>query len=153
MKKLAGLYIALAAGLLVFFLWSAQLWPFSGHPEPVDVAWEDLRVEHDAVRVSGTAHYTLRVSQDRDGRFGRPDRTWYVAPFMKPGDTSSTLIEVVVATTVEPERLVSYEDLTVEGYALPKSAAMTPALEEAFRNAGYSFVDDYFVIEAFPPIE
>ncbi|HJN72737.1 MAG TPA: hypothetical protein QGF58_02275 [Myxococcota bacterium] len=151
MKKLAALYISLAIGLLTFLLWSARIWPFDGHPEPEDVAWQDLRVEQDAVRVKGTAHYTLRVSQERAGRFGRPDRTWFVAPFMKPGDTSSTLIEVVVASTVEPERLVSYEDMTVEGYALPKASAMTPALEEAFKNAGYSFVDDYFVIEVFPP--
>lgn len=153
MKKLGALYAVLALGLLTFFLWSARIGPFSGHAEPEDVAWEDLRVEQDVVRVKGTAHFTIRVSQERTGRFGRPDRTWYVAPFMKRGDTTSTTIEVIVATTVPPDRLSSFEDMTVEGYALPKASAMTPALEEAFKNAGYSFVDDYFVIEVFPPEE
>ena len=153
MRKLAGLYIALAVGLLTFFLWSARIFPFDGHPEPEEVAWEDLRVEQDVVRVKGTAHFTLRVSQERKGRFGRPDRTWYVAPFMAPGDTMSTLVEVVVATPVEPEKLVAYEDMTVVGYALPKASAMTPALEEAFRDAGYTFLDEYFVIEVIPPEE
>lgn len=151
MKKVLPLYVVLALALLGFFLWSARLWPFDGHPEPVEVAFEDLRVEHDAVRVSGTAHYALRVTQDRPGRFGRPDRTWYLFPLFATKDTSGTAIEVMVASPIEPEDMLSFEDVTLEGWALPKASAMSPRLEEAFREAGYTFYDDYFVIEVFPP--
>ena len=39
--------------------------------------------------------------------------------------------------------------MTVEGWALPAPAAMTPASEDLFLEQGYNFTDDYFVIEAF----
>ncbi|MCP4809375.1 MAG: hypothetical protein GY913_11645 [Proteobacteria bacterium] len=150
MKKVLPLYIVLALTLLGFFLWSARLPPFDGHPEPEPVTFEELSVDHDAVRVDGTAHYALRVTQDRPGRFGRPDRVWYVFPLFAPRDTSGTIIDVMVASPFEPENMLSFEDVTLEGWALPKGSAMSPRLEEAFREAGYTFQDDYFVIEVFP---
>lgn len=150
MKKVLPLYIALASLLVGFFLWSARLPPFDGHPEPEDVDWAELSVEQDAVRVQGTAHYALRVTQDRPGRFGRPDRVWYLFPLFDKQDTSGTIISVMVASPFEPEDMLSFEDVTLEGWALPKASAMSPRLEEAFREAGYTFQDDYFVIEVFP---
>ena len=151
MKKLLPLYGVLALALLGFFLWTARLWPFDGHPEPVDVAFDELSVELDTVRVSGTAHYNLRMTQDRPGRFGRADLTWHVFPLFAKGDTISRKIEVIVATPHPPDDLATYEDMTVEGWALPPAAAMTPASEDLFHEAGYSFTEDYFVIEVFEP--
>ena len=151
MKKLAPLYAALAIGLVLFFLWSARLPPFDGHPEPEDVAFEDVRVEHDTVRVSGTAHYPLRVAQERPGTFGRADSTWYLFPLFARQDTAGRFITVMVASPSEPESLASFEDLTLEGWALPPAAAMTPELVKAFESQGYSFADDYVVLELFPP--
>jgi hypothetical protein len=151
MKKLSALYAALALGLVLFFLWSARLWPFDGHPDPVDVAQADVRVEHDTVRVTGTAHYPLLAAQERPGTFGRPDRTWYLFPLFEKQDTAGRFITVMVASPNKPESLASFEDLTVEGWALPPAAAMTPELEQAFEGQGYSFADDYVVLELFVP--
>ena len=150
MKKLAPLFAAMAAALVLFFLWSARLWPFDGHPEPEEVALADLTVEHDAVRVTGTAHYPVRVTQERQGRFGHVGGTWYVFPLFDKGDTMSRTIRVIVATPVPIDDLAQYEDMTVEGYALPSPAAMTPSTEDMFQEQGYTFADDYFVVEAWP---
>ena len=149
MKKLVPLYVVLGLALVGFFLWSARLWPFDGHPEPVDVAWSELTVEHDTVRVRGTAHYPVRLTQERQEHFGRPGGTWYIFPLFKEGDTLSRTISVIVATREPIDDLASYEDMTVEGWALPAPAAMTPASEDLFLAQGYNFTDDYFVIEAF----
>mgnify|MGYP007046931339 CR=1 FL=1 len=151
MKKLSALYVALALGLVLFFLWSARLWPFDGHPDPLEVAYDDIRVEQDTVRVSGTAHYPLKAAQERPGTFGRPDRTWYLFPLFDKKDTGGRLITVMVASPEAPESLASFEDLTVEGWVLPPAAAMTPELEKAFGGQGYSFAEDYVVLERFVP--
>lgn len=149
MKKLVPLYVALGAALIGFFLWSARLWPFDGHPEPVEVTWAEATVEHDTLRVRGTAHYPVRVTQERQAHFGRPGGTWYVFPLFDEGDTLGRTIRIIVATPEPIDDLASYEDMTVEGWALPPPAAMTPASEDLFTEQGYRFEDDYFVVEAF----
>jgi len=153
MKKLVPLYALLVMALVSFFLWSARLWPFDGHAEPLVVSWEELSVEHDAVRVKGTAHYPVRVSQEREARFGHTGGTWYIFPLFPHGDTMGRKIKVIVATPVPIDDLASFEDMTVDGWALPAAAAMTPASENLFRDSGYSFEENYFVIEAFSPEE
>ncbi|MCB9763436.1 MAG: hypothetical protein H6739_26955 [Alphaproteobacteria bacterium] len=153
MKKLVPIFLLLAAALVLFWLWTARLPPFDGHPEPVDLSVDDVRIEHDAVRVKGTAHYARRISQVRPARFMRPERTWYLFPLFPPGDTMSTEIRVMVASPYEPEELVAFEDVTVEGWALPPRAAVNAQVEQALREAGYSFMSDYALIEVFEPEE
>lgn len=149
MKKLMAFLAALFVAFALFFLWTARLPPFDGHPEPVELTIDTVEVEHDAVRIVGTAHYPLRVALTRPARLGRPERTWYLFPLFGRGDTMSREIRVMVFTTREPEQLVAFEDLTVEGWALPPGAAMSPAAEDALRLAGYSFADDYVLLEEF----
>ena len=151
MKKLIAFVCSLAIALALFFLWMGRLWPFDGLPEAPPAEIVDLRVEMDAARVTGTAHYPMRLSIARGGRFGRPDTVWWVFPLFPSGDTMSRQITALVVSPHEPERLVGFENMTVEGWVRPPPALITPDVEQAFRESGYSFGEDYVLLEAFPP--
>ncbi|MED5369654.1 MAG: hypothetical protein VX899_01445 [Myxococcota bacterium] len=153
MKKLSALMGVLALSLVMFFLWMTRSWPFDALPDAPVTAWEDASVEADALTVTGTAQYELRVSITRGAALGREEQTLYLFPLMKPGDINAKEIRIMVASPVEPDRFTTYEDLTVSGWALPPAAAMTYQLEDSFMERGYSFTDDYFVLEVFPPQE
>jgi hypothetical protein len=71
MKPLVALISLLVLTVGTFFLWSARLPPFDGLPEPVEVSIDELTVAQDGVRVSGTAHYSVKQSLVRPARFGR----------------------------------------------------------------------------------
>ena len=151
MKKLFPLLLLLGvAALATFYLWASRLPPFD-RAEPVELAFEDLDVSYEAVRVKGTAHYPIKMSQNRPATLFRPERTWYIFPLFPPGDTMGRQIKVMVVSPNEPERLVSLEDMTVEGWALPARAAYGPEVEQGMLSKGYSFADEYFVIELFEP--
>ncbi len=151
MKKLLAFVSTLALVLLLFFLWMGRLWPFSGLPDPEPATVEALRVEMDAARVTGTAHYPMRLSIVRPGRFGAEDTIWWVFPLFPEGDTHSRIIRALVVSPNEPERLVGFENMTIEGWVRPPPALVTPDIEGAFREENYSFGEDYVLFEMFPP--
>ena len=150
MKKL-GVLVAVLVGVLVgFFLWMARLPPFDGYAEPVEVAFADLHVSLHESLVQGTAHYPVVVAVQRAGTLGRPDTTWWIFPFFGPGDTMGRQISAMAMSRVEPDDLVGFEDLTLACDVRPPGVAMTPEAERAFREAGYSFAQDYVLLEQLP---
>lgn len=149
-RKLLALYVALAMGLLVFFLWTARIWPFNTTPEPVDVSVAELDAELDTVRIQGTAHYEVRVSVVRPARLGSPESTWWLYPVFDRGDINGRTITAMAYCPDEPEALVTYEDVTLEAWALP-SGAMPPGAASNFQDRGYAFADGFVVLECVAP--
>lgn len=153
MKKLGALVAVLSISLVVFALWMTRSWPFDGLPEPTPVTWEEASMAHEAITVSGTAHYTLRASVTRGERLGREAQELWLYPLMSKGDVNGKEVRIMVAMEGEPQRTVTYEDLTLSGWARPPAVAMNRQLEDSFMGAGYFFADDYFVLEVFPVLE
>lgn len=150
MRVVVGLIGVLSFVGVVLFLWMARLPPFHGHPAPVVSTVPELRVDLDVAQVSGTAHLPLRATQQRSPGLGRAPVTHWVMPLFPRGDTSSRSIHAVLVTPVAPEPLSAFEDRTVVAWVLPPAAAMTTGLERAFGEAGYTFTDDYVVLEEIP---
>ncbi len=149
MRKLAVPFALLGLGVMLYFLWVVRLPPFDGHPEPVPTALVDLRVEQEAVRVEGTAHYPLRVSYDVPAQWGRPAHTRWMFPLFERQDTMGRFITTMVSSPEEPENLVSFEDMIVSGEARKPQVAITPTVQQAFKDAGYSFAEDYVLVVAY----
>jgi hypothetical protein len=149
-KKLGVLVAALSISLVVFALWMTRSWPFDGLPTPEPVSWSEASVDADAITVSGTAHYTLRASVTRGARMGKDAQELWIFPLMEKGDVNSKRVRIMVAMEKEPGKTVTYEDLTVSGWARPPGVAMNRQLEDSFMEAGYDFAEDYFVLEVFP---
>ena len=146
MRKLAFALAVMAAAVVLFFLWIARLPPFDGLPEPEVLAIEELRVEQEAVQVSGTAHYPLKVSYEVSGRFGRPATTRWLFPLFDHQDTAGRHVVAMISSLQQPERLVAYEDMTVVGEARKPRVAVTAGVERAFLVAGYTFDDAYVLV-------
>ncbi len=146
MRKLGIAFAVMAVAVVLFFLWTVRLPPFDGHPPPEPVALEELRIDQDAVEITGTAHYPLKVSYQVAGRFGRPATTRWLFPLFEHQDTAGRYIRAMVASHTQPERLVAYEDLTIQGEARKPRVAVTAGVERAFLDAGYTFADDYVLV-------
>jgi hypothetical protein len=152
MKRLGVLVAGLGIGLVVFALWMTRSWPFDGLPTPEPVSWSEASVDADAITVSGTGHYTLRASVTRGERLGREAQELWLFPLMEKGDVNAKQVRIMVAMEKEPGRTVTYEDLTLSGWARPPGVAMNRQLEDSFMGAGYFFAEDYFVLEVFPEV-
>jgi hypothetical protein len=57
----------------------------------------------------------------------------------------------MVLSPNQPDRLVGLEDMTVEGWARHPKSFMSPDAEANLRSGGYSFAEEYVLIEMFPP--
>lgn len=153
MQKLGALVALLAIGLVTFFLWLNRLPPFDGLPEPTPVAFEDASAEYEAITVSGTARLTAKQMSVRPASLGKAESTWWLYPLFPKGNTSSNAVTVMVLSPVEPDALAGFEDMTLSGWARPPAALMTPQSEHNLRERGYTFEDDYIVLEVFPPAD
>jgi len=153
MQKLGALVAVMIFGLLAFFLWLNRFPPFDGLPEAVPMALAEVTAEQDAVQVTGTAHLAVKQRMVRPASLGRDDSTWWLFPLMEKGDTNATVITVMALSPHEPDRLAGFEDLTVSAWARPPAALMTPGAEDELRSRGYSFADDYVLLEVFPPVD
>jgi len=151
MGKLACFFAALLIILISYFLWWNRLPPFDGHGEAVDVAISEVDAAMEEVQVSGTAHLTVRISRTWPAGFLRKERTLFFFPLFENKDTSGTRIQVMVASDAAPDRLSSFEDLTIAGWARPPAARMDSVSEQAFIDAGYTFAENYTLIETFEP--
>jgi len=112
-------------------------------PTPHDVSIQDITRNHRGVRVEGTAHYGLRIVQTT------AEVSWYLYPLFEPGDTMGREIKVLVRSTVQPEPLLGFEDLVIEGFARPPGRLIDASITTGLREYGYTFVDDYVLVEPF----
>ncbi|MFT4980024.1 MAG: hypothetical protein ACI8S6_005936, partial [Myxococcota bacterium] len=112
-------------------------------PPVVDVSVEDVTRDHRGVRIKGTAHYELRINQVEG------NREYIVYPLMARGDTSGQTIHALVRTTRLPDRIISFEDVTVEGLARPPGRLINRPIVEALLSNGYNFEEDFVLILEF----
>lgn len=135
----------LVVGVTVGVVWWDRGAPPGFRPPLVDVAVADIHREHRGVRLVGTAHYELRIQQ-KEG-----DDLYIIYPLFPPGDTLGRDIRVLVRTRRMPDRLVGYEDVTVEGLARPPGRLITGAVIDALLSRGYSIQEDFVLVNEFDP--
>ena len=151
MGKLAWFFFALLLIMVSYFLWWNRLPPFDGHSAPVEVALSEVDAAMEEVQVVGTAHLPIRLSRTWPAGILRKERTLFFFPLFEKQDTTSRKIHLMVASDTPPDRLTSFEDVTIEGWARPPAARMDTASEKAFMDAGYTFAETYVLIETFEP--
>lgn len=133
-----------AVGAIGFFWWDRGA-PPGFRPTLVDVAPSEITYDHRGVRLSGTAHYAGKLVQ----RSGSGARTWYMYPVLARGDTMGRYVEVVVRTTREPDPMLGFEDVVVEGLARPPGSIVGPGAREAMIEAGYELDEKLVLVEAY----
>ncbi|MCB9780350.1 MAG: hypothetical protein H6742_17430 [Alphaproteobacteria bacterium] len=146
-KKL--LLVVLGPFLLVSTAATGLYWwdhgaPPGFQPRVVDVSVQDVDYDNRGVRISGTAHYTVRLTQRAES-----GAAWYLFPLMEKGDTTGRYVEVIVRTRTAPDDLLGLEDVVVEGLARPPGAIVGPAVREALIEAGYELDEKVVLVEAF----
>lgn len=120
-------------------------------PEEAEVvAWEDLDVTHDFVRVKGMAHYRSTITQRVPSSLIAEEKTWYVYGLFPVHDSDSRAIQVLVRSQKKPEELVSYEVMEVEGWVgLPVPAKIPPSTEAMLsKRSDYYFSEDVLLLES-----
>ena len=149
MRKLIVFVFALVVGLFLFHQWWNRLPPFDGHGDPVDVSYEELHSDLDAVRVSGLAHHAVKISRVDPGGLLQSERTYWIWPLFAPGDSSSTRIKTMVASLEEPPWGVDFEEREVVGAIRPLRSFVSPEVEEKLVQVGYDWDPDAYVIQQF----
>jgi hypothetical protein len=134
-------FIIVASGALGYHYWDTGALP-GMLPEFVPVTVQDISAENRGVRIHGTAHYPVRLHQVVEG-----GERWLIFPLMSPGDTLSREIKVIVRVDHEPEALVSYEDLEVDGLARPAGGRVGPKVIDRLRGEGYTFAEKVIFVE------
>ncbi len=137
------LVVMLAVAGFVGFTWWDRGAPPGMQPPVHDVALADLNRNHRGVRVSGTAHLTVKLVQ-RSG-----EDHWYLFPLFEKGDTEGRHIAVMVRTQRRPKDLYSFEDLTLEGLARPPGTLLPRSTQEQYLSRGYTFAEDFVLVEDF----
>lgn len=101
------------------------------------------------IRLEGTAHYPATLTQNLDATMFREERTYYVFAFFPVHDTSSREIPLLVRTQRPPERLVSYETMTIEGRLGPLTERTVPSGSEKLlgEKVGYFFAEPVYLLE------
>ena len=109
----------------------------------------EIDPEEPFVRVRGTAHYPVVIRQEQPGNLLMPARTFYLFPLFPEGEVDDREVRVLVRTERAPERLVSYEELALEGRVSFPTADKVPwATEiEMGKRSGYFFSDRVVLIE------
>ncbi len=145
-KNIAAVLIpfAIVATSVVGYVWWDRGAPPGFNPTPHPVSVSDITRSHRGVRVQGTAHFVVRMHQTMpDGQ-----RIW-VFPVMEPGDTLGREIKVLVRSKTGPDKLTTFEDMTIEGLARPPGRLVDPKTREVFLEGGYDFADGYVLVERF----
>lgn len=148
MKK--ALATILIPGLLVIAAAIGIIWwdrgaPPGFRPKVVDVRPGEITYDHRGVRLIGTAHYPIRLTQ----KGGSSGQTWWVFPVLERGDTTGRFARVLVRTPHEPDPMLSLEDVSIEGLAKPPGSIIGPDVRQALTEAGYELDDKIVLVEAF----
>lgn len=138
------LVCAIGAGLFAW-QWSAG----RACAEHVDVGFFDLTPAVRCVRVEGTAHYEVVVTQVVPGNGFFDDRTYYVYGLFPKGNTTEREIRALVRTERPPERMVSFEDMVISGRVVPMDHHKVPFDTETRMGArsSYYFSDRIVLVE------
>lgn len=140
-------FVAGALAVVVWVAGSGRSQP-SGAPVDADVATLGLEGPR-YVRLRGTAHYASDVAQRVAGGLLREPATYHLFGFFPEGDLTGREVRVLVRTLRPPERLVSYEFLTIEGVVGPLDAKKVGVgVRDAIaRNEDYWLDEDAVLVE------
>lgn len=145
---------ALLALLIVATGVSARVWVLlNDGPARCEVSHrrtlESLSLDEPCVRIEAMAHYTVVVRQTVPGNLLAPERTYFLFPLFPEHETSDRAIRVLVRVPREPERLVSYEFMTLEGRLSPVTVDKVPFHTEIAigKRSDYFFTDDMLLLE------
>ena len=117
-------------------------------PEVVPLA--ELHADLSCVTVEGQAHYEVLIKQTIPWSPFKPEHTRYLFALFNQHDTDGRAIRALVLTERPPERLVSYETMTVTGALIPVTTDVVPHGTEVQigRKANYFFEDGMVLIRA-----
>lgn len=142
--------VVFLAGLSVWVLTSTDL--FRAPCEYEDYDWEELDFTLDGacVRVAGMAHYRAVVKQESPGNLFHEARTTWLYGLFPPYETEDKAIRVLVLSEVQPEDLVSFELMKVQGRLHEVDINTVPPDTEIILSKGtdYFFTDAMVIIEA-----
>ena len=127
--------------LRVAFVWWDRGAPPGFQPTIVDVTINTINRNHRGVRISGMARYDVRIKVGNN----------YVYPLMDAKKFNKKLIKVMIASPVQPSRLVDLEEMTVEGLARPPGGVINLKVYNAWRHKGFEFDDKFVLVESFEP--
>lgn len=149
---MAALLALFGVGVVAWCGWEGWL-PFSFGRRPRTVPIEDVRLGDGYVSTTGTAHYTVRVSQTYGATWlQRRERTVQVFPLFRSLDTRGREVHVLVLSERTPDRLLDFEDRTVTGWVRrPTVRWLGRGVLDAFYAVGYEFPDDYVLLIEDPP--
>ena len=114
----------------------------------VDANLAKLSLEQGCVRVTAQAHYQVVIKQKIPGNLLEPDRELYLFPLFEEHQTDDRAIRLLVRTERPPDRLVSFESMTVSGRLLPVTYDEVPAGTEVQigKRADYFFEDGMLLL-------
>ncbi len=147
MKKLllaVLLPVLLVTVAAVGVVWWDRGAPPGFRPPVVDTTPAEITYDHRGVRLVGTAHYKVRLTQKASGG----DRSWYLFPVLEKGDTMGNHVRVIVRTEQAPDPMLGFEDVVVEGLARPPGAVIGPQVREALIEAGFELDEKLVLVEA-----
>lgn len=109
-----------------------------------EVDLEELDMAAPWVRVVGTAHYDSLITQTVPDSLLASGGTWYLFAFFPENDTAGRQIPLLVRTQRPPERLVSFETMTIEGRLVPMTKDKVPPQTETIlsKRTDYFFSDE-----------
>jgi len=137
--------VLLVSAVAVGVVWWDRGAPPGFRPSLVDVTPDQISYDNRGVRLSGTAHYAVRLTQ----KASKGDRVWHLFPVLPLGDTMSRHVRVVVRTEREPDPMLGFEDVEIEGLARPPGAIIGPQVREALIQAGFELDEKLVLVEAF----
>lgn len=116
--------------------------------EYADVDFFDLEPGM-CVRVAGTAHYDVVVTQHVAGNGFFDDKSYFVYGLFPRGNTSEREIRVLVRTERPPEARVSFEDMVISGRLVRMDNRKIPFDTETRmgRISNYFFSDRVAILE------
>ena len=109
----------------------------------------DLEPSTRCVSVKGTAHYEVVLTATVPGNGFFADKTYFVYGLFPRGNTNEREVRVLVRTERQPERMVSFEDMEIEGRLLPMDYRKIPfdAETQMSKRSNYYFSDRVYLLE------
>ena len=136
-------FLVVATAATGIYCWDRGA-PPGFRPEAIAVTSDDISLDNRGVRLTGTAHYPVRVRQVTDG--GASERI--IFPVFPKGDVTGREIRVIVRSMRVPDDMLGFEDVTIEGFARPPSGVVPPDARRAFTEAGYHFAEGWVLVDA-----
>ncbi len=152
MSNLRGVGIGIGAAAAIAVGVGVAVWAGRDRPPEAfaDATFTTLEPERTRwIRLQGQAHYPSTITQRVPETAFRPARTYYVFAFFPEHQTDAREIPVLVRTQRQPDRIVSYEAMTIEGRLVPPGKQAVPPGTESMlgEKRGYFFAEPLWVLE------